>query len=141
MLSRPFLPSPLPQPHRSGIKHLVVVMMENRSFDHMLGWQPAADARQAGLAYLDASGVPHETQPLAPDFQGCEPLPPSLRPDRSHDEFIRDQHASHLGQTAPSYPIDPGPHAAFCPWFERNKWEMLRTIAVASGFTRSHGVP
>jgi len=51
--------------------HVVVVMMENRSFDHLLGWVPGADGRQAGLAFTDASGVAHPTHPLAPDFQGC----------------------------------------------------------------------
>jgi phospholipase C len=51
--------------------HVVVVMMENRSFDHFLGWVPGADGRQAGLTYVDGAGVPHATHPLAPDFQGC----------------------------------------------------------------------
>ena len=56
---------------RSRFDHVVVVMMENRSFDHLLGWLPRADGRQAGLTYLDAAGVPHATHALAPDFQGC----------------------------------------------------------------------
>src|SRR3954447_5618764 len=30
--------SGLPKPNKSGIDHIVVVMMENRSFDHFLGW-------------------------------------------------------------------------------------------------------
>jgi phospholipase C len=30
--------SELPAPDASGIDHIVVVMMENRSFDHYLGW-------------------------------------------------------------------------------------------------------
>ena len=38
------------KPQRSGIDHIVVVMMENRSFDHLLGWLPNADAMQAGLS-------------------------------------------------------------------------------------------
>ena len=46
-------------------------MMENRSFDHLLGWAPGADGRQAGLVYTDAAGAPHATHALAPDFQGC----------------------------------------------------------------------
>jgi phospholipase C len=50
---------------------VVVLMMENRSFDHFLGWLPGADGRQAGLSYLDAAGVSHPTHALAPDFQGC----------------------------------------------------------------------
>jgi phospholipase C len=67
----PFDPSLLPAPEDSAIDHVVVVMMENRSFDHMLGWLPRADGRQAGLIYLDDAGIPHETYPLAPDYQGC----------------------------------------------------------------------
>src|SRR2546425_10521330 len=54
-----------------GIEHIVVMMMENRSFDHFLGWLPDADGRQAGLSYVDAGGTSHATYPLAPDFQGC----------------------------------------------------------------------
>lgn len=61
----------LPDPGASGIEHVVVVMMENRSFDHFLGWLPGADGRQAGLTYFDGAGVAHATYPLAPDFQGC----------------------------------------------------------------------
>jgi phospholipase C len=33
----------LPTPAASGIEHIVVVMMENRSFDHLLGWLPNAN--------------------------------------------------------------------------------------------------
>jgi phospholipase C len=51
--------------------HVVVVMMENRSFDHFLGWLPGADGRQAGLTYPDRDGVPQPTHALAPDYQGC----------------------------------------------------------------------
>ena len=65
------LETALPNPKKSGIDHVVVVMMENRSFDHFLGWLPHADGKQAGLTYLDANGVPHQTYSLAPDFQGC----------------------------------------------------------------------
>jgi phospholipase C len=64
-------PARLPKPSRSGIDHVVLVMMENRSFDHFLGWLPGADGKQAGLSYTDTAGVAHPTFPLAPDFQGC----------------------------------------------------------------------
>jgi len=51
------LPVPaLPDPQASGIEHVVVVMMENRSFDHFLGWLPNANGRQAGLSYTDPNG-------------------------------------------------------------------------------------
>src|ERR1700690_159712 len=65
------MPTALPQPARSGLDHIVVVTMENRSFDHLLGWVPGADGRQAGLTYADRNGTVHATHPLAPDFQGC----------------------------------------------------------------------
>ena len=61
----------LPPPEASGIEHIIVVMMENRSFDHFLGWFPHADGRQRGLTYFDSAGVPHGTHRLSPDFQGC----------------------------------------------------------------------
>ena len=35
--------------------------MENRSFDHFLGWVPGAAGRQQGLTYLDDAGQPHTT--------------------------------------------------------------------------------
>jgi len=65
-------PALLPDPASSGIDHIIVVMMENRSFDHLLGWLPGADGRQAGVTYTDGSGVAHATFPLAPDFEGCD---------------------------------------------------------------------
>jgi phospholipase C len=65
-------PAKLPvRPATSGLDHVIVVMMENRSFDHVLGWLPGADGKQAGLSFTDRNGVAHQTFPLAPDFQGC----------------------------------------------------------------------
>lgn len=61
----------LPQPEASGIDHIVLVTMENRSFDHFLGWLPQADGQQAQLGYRDRTGVLQMTYRLAPDFQGC----------------------------------------------------------------------
>jgi phospholipase C len=61
----------MPAPHPSGIEHVVIVMMENRSFDHFLGWHPTADAQQEGLSYQDGAGAVHNTFALAPDYMGC----------------------------------------------------------------------
>ena len=74
-------PAKLPAPARSGLDHVIVVMMENRSFDHLLGWLPGADGKQAGLSYTDSAGISHQTHPLAPDFQGCA----FHDPDHSYD--------------------------------------------------------
>ena len=54
-----------------GIKHIVILMMENRSFDHFLGWLPGADGRH-DLTFVSAvDGNTYPNYPLAPDFQGC----------------------------------------------------------------------
>jgi phospholipase C len=54
-----------------GIRHIVVLMMENRSFDHFLGWVPGADGRH-DLTYVSAvDGNTYPNYPLAPDYQGC----------------------------------------------------------------------
>ena len=53
------------------IDTFVVLMMENRSFDHYLGWLPGADGQQSGLSYVDRDGKTWDTRPLAPDWQGC----------------------------------------------------------------------
>ena len=127
--SSPLLAAPkkkLPKPKKSGIDHIVVAMMANRSFDHLLGWLPGADGRQAGLVYTDRSGAAFETYPLAPDFQGCgHPVPDdSFRGGRdayneracdgwlragSNDEFAigyyRQEDLPFLGQAAPDWTV------------------------------------
>jgi phospholipase C len=67
----------LPSPGSSGIEHIVVVMMENRSFDHLLGWMPNANGRQAGLSYPDNNGNLQPTQRLN-YYVGCS------HPDPDH---------------------------------------------------------
>src|SRR6266404_1097626 len=61
----------LAAPQSSGIEHIVVVTVENRSFDHFLGWLPGADGKQAGLSYTDSKGAVHSSYALAPDYTGC----------------------------------------------------------------------
>jgi phospholipase C len=57
--------------HDAPFDTVVVVMMENRSFDHFLGWLPGADGRQAGLRYRDLAGKKHSTHDLGSDVTGC----------------------------------------------------------------------
>ena len=63
------------------LKHIVVLMMENRSFDHMLGSLKAVDPRIDGvtaqMSNPDTTGKAINPQPLA-DFQG------QLDPDPDH---------------------------------------------------------
>ena len=53
-----------------GIEHVVILMMENRSFDHLLGWLPGADGTHEGV-YEAQDGKLYAPYPLAPDYQGC----------------------------------------------------------------------
>ena len=70
-------------PGLDSLKHIVVLMMENRSFDHMLGGltaiNPKIDGIQPGLSNPDTSPVAKQVspQPMA-DFQG------QLDPDPDH---------------------------------------------------------
>ena len=66
----------LPEPSASGLDHIVVLCMENRSFDHYLGWVKGATGRQRGLEYLDEEGVAHATHHLA-TYTGCGSNDPS----------------------------------------------------------------
>jgi phospholipase C len=51
-------------------RHVVLVMMENRSFDHFLGWLPGAEGMQPGKTYTNASGQSFTNWHLT-YFQGC----------------------------------------------------------------------
>ncbi len=68
-------------PGLDNLKHIVVLMMENRSFDHMLGSLKAVDPRIDGItdqmSNPDTQGNAVKPQPLA-EFQG------QLNPDPDH---------------------------------------------------------
>jgi phospholipase C len=53
-----------------SLEHIIVVTMESRSFDHLLGWLPGADGKQAGVSYRDRNGAQHSTHRLT-QFHGC----------------------------------------------------------------------
>jgi phospholipase C len=67
----------LPNPANAPFDHVIVLMMENRSFDHFFGWLPGANGKQAGLRYTDTGGKTYPTYLLADgpsaagDWQGC----------------------------------------------------------------------
>jgi phospholipase C len=77
----------LPAPKNLPIDTFVVLMMENRSFDHYLGWLPGADGRQAGLQYADKAGQLHPTHRLNNDFQGCGFADPDHSFDGGRTQF------------------------------------------------------
>jgi len=73
----------LPAPQDSGIDHIVVLMMENRSFDHYLGWVPGANGKQAGLNFPASNAANSATFPTSrlTDYQNCA----NADPDHSYD--------------------------------------------------------
>ncbi len=83
-LARPLLARSLPDPSEAPFDHVVVLMFENRSFDHLLGWLPGADGVQAGLQFADQTNTVYPTYALAPDPQGCG----YLDPDHSWEGFV-----------------------------------------------------
>jgi phospholipase C len=66
-------------PSKAPFDTVVVLMMENRSFDHLLGWFPGAKGKQAGLQFPGLDGQLVPTAPLGDNTQAC------LEKDPSHD--------------------------------------------------------
>ena len=72
----------MPSPGLQNLRHIVVLMMENRSFDHLLGGMKAIDPRIDGLtgseANLDANDAPVAGASRRRHYQG------QLDPDPNH---------------------------------------------------------
>src|SRR5215471_4495007 len=99
-----------PRPSRSAvngadprIKHIVVLMMENRSFDHMFGLMMSEIPELRGVREGEWTNVDHKgnVHALTDDaaYQG------QLRVDPPHDFWsVRQQIYAHPGQPAPQPP-------------------------------------
>jgi phospholipase C len=76
-----------PQPIEPGsLDNIIVVTMENRSFDHLLGWLPGADGKQSGLSFPDRAGVMQPTHHLT-SFDGCGMADPNHSVDGGHAQY------------------------------------------------------
>lgn len=75
-----------PEPENGSLDNIIVVTMENRSYDHLLGWLSAANGRQAGLSYPDRNGILRPTWHLTkPD--GCGQADPDHSYAGGHVQF------------------------------------------------------
>jgi len=87
----------MPPAGLDNLRHLVVLMMENRSFDHMLGSLRQVDPRIDGLtgqeSNPDSTGAAIKVQPLA-QYQG------QLDPDPNHDFDAVDEQIFNGGTAA-----------------------------------------
>jgi phospholipase C len=101
-----------------NLKHVVVLMMENRSFDHMLGALHAEDARINGLAgnetNPDTANEPAQVAPQA-EFQS------QLDPDPDHS-FPAVQKQLFFGTPGP-------PAVAAMQGFVQSYWDQQHNVA------------
>lgn len=73
-------------PDEQSLDHIVLVTMENRSFDHLLGWLPGADGKRGELSYKDSNGVSRSPSHLT-DPQMCGFLDPNHSFEGGRSEF------------------------------------------------------
>jgi phospholipase C len=82
-------------PGLENLKHVVVLMMENRSFDHMFGFLKEQDSRIEGLSgdesNPDTTGAAIKVQPLAQYQSQLDPDPGHHYPDVDVQIFDGDQ--------------------------------------------------
>ena len=88
----------------AGYDHIVVVMMENRSYDHFLGWLPGGDGRQAGLEFADRHGVTHATHRLT-DYAACDMSDPGHGYDDGRVQFNGGRNDGFLVKAPDTFPI------------------------------------
>jgi phospholipase C len=81
----------LPSPRNMPIDTVVVLMMENRSFDHYFGWYPHADGKNTGLSYKDAEDKRVPTHNLGHNYQGCGFRDPDHSWDGGRFQYHRGQ--------------------------------------------------
>ena len=75
----------MPPPGLDALRHIVVVMMENRSFDHMLGSLKADDARIDGIDPADAMHSNPDSDNAIVKAQPKAKYQSQLDPDPGHD--------------------------------------------------------
>jgi phospholipase C len=73
-------------PDTPGIDHIIVVTMENRSFDHLLGWVPGADGIPQNITYTDENGIAHAPHHLE-QFRSCFNADPSHSFEGGRSEY------------------------------------------------------
>jgi phospholipase C len=80
------------RPRRERIEHVVVLMLENRSFDHLLGYLDHPDPRYPNLDELKPSCPVHPDQPNGPAVPTTPDADTTLGVDPDHSpEAVREQ--------------------------------------------------
>lgn len=105
-------------PSHPRIEHIVVVTMENRSFDHFLGWATADGQLRS---YPKPGGGTESTYALAPDYQGCG----HPNPDHSYDGG----RLEYNGGTADGWLLDPANDIYSLGYYEDGDLPFLNALA------------
>ncbi|MGH9194711.1 MAG: alkaline phosphatase family protein, partial [Acidimicrobiia bacterium] len=124
-------PSPLSPGNLSKIDHIIVLMMENRSFDHMLGFlslPTAGNDGRTGLGRADVDGLKgDETNPT--NLQGDRARVFPLSWSRDPSESVRAEF-----ETRGTYwPLDPG-HSFESTKAQRGEYDIFIHIGPNEGF-------
>src|SRR5271167_969159 len=75
--------APKPVPGLEKINHIIVIYLENRSFDNLYGLFPGANgisAAGAAATQVDRAGVPYEKLPLVMNTNFKPPVPDTRFP-------------------------------------------------------------
>ncbi|GAC1406961.1 MAG: alkaline phosphatase family protein [Candidatus Velthaea sp.] len=130
----------LPIATRTPIKHVVIIVMENRSFDNMFRGFPGADTVLAGRGHTGA------VIPLAP-----APYEGNCDPDHSHEAWVKDYNGGRMngfdttpatcvgpsiGSSAAHYPYGYLPYAEVKPY-----WDLASQFGVADRMFASQSGP
>ena len=90
-------------PHNHPIKHIAVLMMENRSFDHMLSFSGIPGTEIPA----DAADRDHAGEPIHPNNNGVDAGPMGVDPDPDHDFKLR--RVGGIGRSAPNQATQDDP--------------------------------
>ncbi len=125
---------------RTPIKHVIIVVMENRSFDNVFRGFPGADTVRSGRGH---AGQPIALQ-VAPFEGNCDP-------DHSHEAWIKDFNGGHMNgfDTTPASCIgaNPSPTPAYYPYgyvpYAEVKpyWDLASQFGVADRMFASQSGP
>ncbi len=97
------LPLALPNPNNAPVDHIVVLMMENRSFDHYFGWVTNTNQQ----TYTDPrTGAVVATHHLDGDHRGCGFADPDHGWSGGRDEMAKGFLGGHNDEFALGYYLE-----------------------------------
>ncbi len=88
----------------AGIDHIVVVMMENRSYDHLLGWLPGGESMPHDATFVDDAGTAHAPYRY-PNWASCGEADPGHSRAAGFRQFAGGSCDGWLEEAPDTYPI------------------------------------